>query len=99
VLFDVDVDGTLTPWAAPGDSLGHAEVIREVQAGYGAGSLTSQEAAVPEARGWATRTLAEVRSALESLPLVDGTGETVLSCRRRGMVPVLATLALSISTS
>ena len=94
-----DVDGTLTP-ASSGLHLagffGNVEVILEVQAGYGAGSLSSREAAVLEARGWATRTPAEVRGFLDSLPLVDGIAETVVWCRERGLVPVLATLAWDV---
>lgn len=78
-----DVDGTLTPTSSGqhlAELLGHAEVIREVQAGYGTGRLSSQEAAVLEARCWVTRTPVEVRGFLESLPLVDGISETVLWC-------------------
>jgi phosphoserine phosphatase len=54
-----DVDGTLTPTSSGqhlAEFLGHSKVIQEVQAGYGAGALSSQEAAILEARGWATRT-------------------------------------------
>jgi len=94
-----DVDGTLTPTSSGqhlAEFLGYAKVIQEVQAGYGAGTLSSQEAAVLEARGWATRTPMEVRGFLESLPLVDGIAETVLWCRRRGLAPVLATLAWDV---
>lgn len=94
-----DVDGTLTPTSSGqhlAEFLGHAKVIHEVQAGYGAGSLSSQEAAALEARGWATRTPTEVRGFLESLPLVDGIAETVLWCRQHQLAPVLATLAWDI---
>lgn len=94
-----DVDGTLTPTSSGqhlAEFLGHAKVVQEVQAGYGAGTLSSQEAAVLEARGWATRTPMEVRGFLESLPLVYGIAETVLGCRRRGLAPVLATLAWDV---
>jgi phosphoserine phosphatase len=94
-----DVDGTLTPTSSGqhlAEFLGHAKVIQEVQAGYGAGRLSSQEAAILEARGWASRTPTEVRGFLESLPLVDGIAETVLWCRRRGLAPVLATLAWDV---
>jgi phosphoserine phosphatase len=92
-----DVDGTPTSSGQHlVEFLGHAEVIREVQAGYGTGRLSSQEAAVLEARCWVTRTPVEVRAFLESLPLVDGISETVLWCRRRGMVPILATLAWDV---
>ncbi|MFG3602470.1 HAD family hydrolase [Micromonospora chersina] len=83
-----DVDGTLTPTSSGQhltEFLGYTKVIHEVQAGYGAGTLRSQEAAVLEARSWATRTPMEVRGFLESLPLVDGIAETVLWCRRRGL--------------
>ena len=94
-----DVDGTLTP-ASSGLHLagffGDVEVIQEVQAGYGAGSLSSREAAVLEARGWATRMPAEVRGFLDSLPLVDGIAETVVWCREQGLAPVLATLAWDV---
>jgi phosphoserine phosphatase len=94
-----DVDGTLTPTSSGqhlAEFLGHAKVIQEVQAGYGAGRLSSQEAAILEARGRASRTPTEVRGFLESLPLVDGIAETVLWCRRRGLAPVLATLAWDV---
>lgn len=92
----VDVDGTLVPGSSGqhlAEALGFAEVVRDVQAGYGAGTLSSHQAAVLEARCWATRTPAQVRRQLESLPLVDGIAETVLWCRRHDLVPVLATLA------
>lgn len=95
-----DVDGTLAPYTSSGrhlaEFLGHAEVFREVEAGYGAGTLSSQEAGVLDARGWATWTPAQVRGFLESLPLVDGIAETVLWCRRRELAPVLATLAWDV---
>jgi phosphoserine phosphatase len=67
-----------------------------VEAGYAAGILSSQEAGVLDARGWATRTPAQVRGFLESLPLVEGIAETVLWCRRRALAPVLATLAWDV---
>ncbi|MGW5666444.1 hypothetical protein [Micromonospora sp. NPDC003776] len=94
-----DVDGTLTPTSSGqhlAEFLGYTKVIQEVQAGYGAGTLSSQEAAVLEARGWATRTPMEVRGFLKSLPLVAGISEAVLWCRRRGLAPVLATLAWDV---
>jgi phosphoserine phosphatase len=95
-----DVDGTLVPYTSSGrhlaEFLGHAEVFREVEAGYAAGTLSSQEAGVLDARGWTRRTPAEMCGFLESLPLVDGIAETVLWCRRRGLTPVLATLAWDV---
>lgn len=94
-----DVDGTLTPTSSGqhlAESFGHVEVIRAVQEGYGSGLLSSQDAALLEARMWAARTPAEVCGFLESLPLVDGVAETVLWCRQRGLVPVLATLAWDV---
>jgi phosphoserine phosphatase len=94
-----DVDGTLTPTSSGkhlAEFLGHGKLIQEVQAGYGSGRLSSREAAALEARSWATRTPAEVRGFLEWLPLVDGIAETVLWCRQRGLVPVLATLAWDV---
>jgi phosphoserine phosphatase len=95
-----DVDGTLVPQISSAqhlaEFLGHAEVIRDVEARYGAGTMTSREAAVLHARGWAARTPAEIGGSLESLPLVDGIAETVLWCRRHELVPVLATLAWDV---
>jgi phosphoserine phosphatase len=92
-----DVDGTLVPHTSSGqhlaELLGHAEVVRDAEARYAAGTLTNREVSVLDARGWATRTPAEVRGFLESLPLVDGIAETVLWCRRHGLAPVLTTLA------
>ncbi|GIF62245.1 hypothetical protein Ais01nite_02800 [Asanoa ishikariensis] len=43
-----------------------------------------------DARGWASRSPAEVRGFLETLPLVEGIAETVDWCRRRRLVPILA---------
>lgn len=66
-----DVDGTVTPTSSGqhlAEFLGHVKVIQEVQASYGAGTLSSQEAAGLEAGGWATRMPMEVRGCLESLP-------------------------------
>ena len=92
-----DVDGTLVPNTSSGqhlaDLLGHAEVVRQAEDSYAAGILSNAEVSVLDARGWAMRTPAEVRGFLTSLPLVDGIAETVLWCRRHGMVPILATLA------
>jgi len=73
--------------------LGHAEAVREAEGRYAAGTLTNQEVSVLDARGWATRTPAQVHGLLETLPLVDGIAETVSWCRRHALVPVLATLA------
>ncbi|GAA0908409.1 hypothetical protein GCM10009557_83080 [Virgisporangium ochraceum] len=91
-----DVDGTLAPGSTGqhlAGALGSAGVVREIQAGYGAGLLDSHRAAVLEARCWATWTPAQVRRHLESVPLVDGIAETVRWCHRHDLVPVLATLA------
>jgi phosphoserine phosphatase len=92
-----DVDGTLVPHTSSGqylaDRLGHAEVVRRAEARYAAGALSNAEVSVLDARGWAGRTPADVRSFLHSLPLVDGIAETVAWCRRRELAPVLATLA------
>ncbi|WP_104105582.1 haloacid dehalogenase-like hydrolase [Nocardioides sp. 616] len=92
-----DVDGTLVPQTSSGqhlaDLLGHADVVREAEAGYAAGTLSNREVSVLDARGWAGRTPAHVRDFLESLPLVDGIAETVAWCRRQDLLPVLATLA------
>ena len=47
-----DVDGTLTATSSGqhlAEFFGYVKVIHEVQAGYGAGSLSSQEAAALEA--------------------------------------------------
>ncbi|GAA3265971.1 hypothetical protein GCM10020218_002460 [Dactylosporangium vinaceum] len=95
-LVFFDIDGTLAPTSSGlylAELFGSAEVVQEVHAGYGAGTLSSREAAILEARGWATFAPAQVWGFLESLPLVDGVAETVQWCRRRGLVPVLATLA------
>ena len=92
-----DVDGTLVPHTSSGqhlaESFGHAGAVREAEARYAAGSLSNQEVSVLDARGWATRTPAEVRALLDSLPLVDGIAETVDWCRQHDFAPVLATLA------
>jgi phosphoserine phosphatase len=95
-----DVDGTLVPRTTSAlhlaELLGLGEVMRELEAAYDAGTITSHEAAVVNARGWATRTPAEARGFLDSLPLVDGIAETVLWCRQHHLVPVLATLAWDV---
>ncbi len=81
-----DVDGTLVPRITSGqhlaEILGQADVGREVEASYAAGTLTSRDAAVVYARAWTGRQLAEVPGFLASLPLVDGIAETVDWCRR-----------------
>lgn len=92
-----DVDGTLVPRTSSGqhlaELLGHADVVREAEAGYAAGTLTNEQVCVLDASGWAARTPAEIRGLLESLPLVDGIAETVDWCRRHRLTPILATLA------
>jgi phosphoserine phosphatase len=92
-----DVDGTLVPNTSSGqhlaELLGHAEVVREAEAGYAAGILSNEQVCVLDARGWASRSPAEVRGFLESLPLVEGIAETVDWCRRHRLAPILATLA------
>ncbi len=98
VLFDVD--GTLVPYTSSGQHLaqflGHADIFRQVAAGYSAGTLSSEEAAVLDARGWATWTPKQVRGFLASLPVVEGIAEVVLWCRQQGLAPVLATLAWDV---
>ena len=92
-----DVDGTLVPHTSSGqhlaESLGHAEVVRQAEAGYAAGILSNEQVCVLDARGWASRSPAEVRAFLETLPLVEGIAETVDWCRRHRLAPILATLA------
>ena len=92
-----DVDGTLVPQTSSGqhvaELLGQADVVREAEAGYAAGTLSNQEVSVLDARGWAGRTPAQVRGFLGSLPLVEGIAETVAWCREQELAPVLTTLA------
>lgn len=92
-----DVDGTLVPGTSSGqhlaDLLGHADSLREAEAGYAAGVLTNQQVSVLDARGWTGRTPEEVARLLGSLPLVRGIDATVDWCRDHKLVPVLATLA------
>ncbi len=92
-----DVDGTLVPQTSSGqhlaELLGHADVVREAEAGYAAGALSNQEVSVLDARGWTGCTPAQVRGFLESLPLVEGITETVSWCREQDLAPVLTTLA------
>lgn len=92
-----DVDGTLVPRTSSGqhlaDLLGHGAVVRDAEARYAAGAMTNQEVSVLDARGWASRTPAEVRDFLTGLPLVDGIADTVDWCRRHDLAPILATLA------
>ena len=99
-LVFFDVDGTLVPRTSSGqhlaESLGHADAVREAEAGYAAGTLSNQQVAVLDARGWQARNPAQVRGFLESLPLVEGVEETVGWCRRQGLAPVLATLAWEV---
>jgi phosphoserine phosphatase len=95
-----DVDGTLVPHTSSGRHLaaflGHSQINDEVEAGYGAGTLTSAEAAILDARGWARRTPADVHGFLTSLPLIDGIDETLAWCRAHELVPVVATLAWDV---
>jgi phosphoserine phosphatase len=95
-----DVDGTLVPHTSSGqhlaESLGHAEALREAEAGYASGALSNQDVATLDARGWAMRSPAEIRRLLESLPLLDGIADTVRWCRRHALTPVLATLAWDV---
>jgi len=92
-----DVDGTLVPQTSSGqhlaDLLGHAEVVRQAEAGYAAGTLSNHEVSVLDARGWAGQTPTQVNGFLGSLPLVDGITATVAWCRENDLAPVLATLA------
>ncbi|MEU4238514.1 HAD-IB family phosphatase [Actinoplanes sp. NPDC026619] len=95
-----DVDGTLVPHTSSGRHLagflGHADVVQRAEDGYGAGTLTSAEAAVLDARGWASWTPADVHGFLTSLPLIDGIAETLRWCHAHDLTPVLATLAWDI---
>lgn len=94
-----DIDGTLVPQTSSGQHLanllGHAEAVREAEAGYVAGNLTNQQVSVVDARGWAGRTPNEISRLLGTLPLVHGIDVAVAWCRGHGLVPVLATLAWS----
>ncbi|HYN93537.1 MAG TPA: haloacid dehalogenase-like hydrolase [Pilimelia sp.] len=95
-----DVDGTLVPHTSSGqhlaELLGHAEVVRKAEAGYAAGILSNEQVCVLDARGWASRSPAQVRGFLETLPLVEGIGETVAWCRQHRLAPILATLAWDV---
>jgi phosphoserine phosphatase len=95
-----DVDGTLVHGTSSGqhlaDQLGHADALREAEAGYAAGALTNQQVSVLDARGWTGRTPEEVSRFLGSLPLVRGIEATVDWCRDHELVPVLATLAWDV---
>lgn len=95
-----DVDGTLVPHTSSGqhlaELLGHAEVVRKAEAGYAAGILSNEQVCVLDARGWASRSPAQVRGFLETLPLVEGIAETVAWCRQHRLAPILATLAWDV---
>jgi phosphoserine phosphatase len=96
-----DVDGTLVPHTSSGqhlaELLGHAEVVREAEAGYAAGILSNEQVSVLDARGWAMRTPAQVRGFLESLPLVDGIAEDVGDSRSD--LPLFAEVGLAVAVN
>lgn len=98
VIF-FDIDGTLT-WPPSSSSAGYlaertgnAARVAEAEAGYGAGRLSNQQVCDVDAAGFAGVSVEQVAAWLEDLPVIEGVAEAVRYCSRRGLYPVLASLA------
>jgi len=94
-----DVDGTLVPGTSSSvflaGFLGHRDELSAAEAAYAAGTMDNRQVSELDAVAWAGVPEQRVQGWLADLPLVPGIAETVAWCRRRGLVPVLATLAWS----
>ncbi|MER6713758.1 haloacid dehalogenase-like hydrolase [Streptomyces sp. NPDC000877] len=92
-----DVDGTLVPGTSSGvflaGFLGHRDELARAEGAYASGALDNRQVSELDAAGWAGTAERRVSGWLDGLPLVAGIAETVVWCRRNGLVPVLATLA------
>lgn len=94
-----DVDGTLVPGTSSSvflaGYLGHRDELAAAEAAYAAGTMDNRQVSELDAAAWAGVPEQQVQNWLAGLRLVRGIAETVAWCRRRGLVPVLATLAWS----
>lgn len=95
-----DVDGTLVPGTTSGaflaERVGHLDEMAAAEAAYAAGELDNEAVCHIDARGYAGLAVAAVTEWLEDLPLIGGIDEAVTECRRRGYIPVIASLAWDI---
>ncbi|RSM41714.1 haloacid dehalogenase [Actinoplanes sp. ATCC 53533] len=92
-----DVDGTLVPGTSSSvflaGYLGHRDELAAAEAAYAAGAMDNRQVSELDAAAWAGVPEQQVENWLTGLQLVPGITETVAWCRRRSLVPVLATLA------
>ncbi|MFF4260139.1 HAD family hydrolase [Streptomyces sp. NPDC001663] len=94
-----DVDGTLVPGTSSSvflaGFLGHRDELAKAEDAYASGALDNRQVSELDAAGWAGMSEEQISGWLDGLPLVSGITETVVWCRRNGLVPMLATLAWS----
>jgi phosphoserine phosphatase len=94
-----DVDGTLVPRTSSSvflaGFLGHRDQLAKAEDDYACGALDNRQISELDAAGWAGTRVEQITGWLDGLPLVSGIAQTVTWCRRKGLVPVLATLAWS----
>jgi phosphoserine phosphatase len=92
-----DVDGTLVPGGSSAQHLavrlGHLAAVRAAEDLWDRGLVSGEYCERLDAEAWSGRSLAEVGSWLDDLPLVDGIPEVLAWCRSHDLQPVLATLA------
>ena len=96
-----DIDGTLVTGTSVcqhlGDSLGHAEVIEELERRYASGEITNRHVAERLAEYYRDRSLLEIAESLESVPLIKGIAETFSVLRQNGLRILLATVTWSFA--
>ena len=95
-----DLDGTLAPNTTVclhlGPWVGHHE-IEELERLYDIGELTNVEVAERDAAYYKDRKRSEVWKQLEGLELIEGLEETVAWAKRQGLVPIVATVTMSLA--
>ncbi len=95
-----DLDGTLVPDTTVclhlGPWVGHQE-IEELERLYDLGEMTNVEVAERDAAFYKDRRRHEVWEQLEQLELIDGLADTVAWVKSQSLVPVIATVTMSLA--
>lgn len=95
-----DLDGTLLPKTTVclhlGPWVGHHE-IEELERLYDMGEMTNIEVAERDATFYKNRRRHDVWRHLEQLELMDGLEETITWLKTRSLVPIVATVTMSIA--
>jgi phosphoserine phosphatase len=91
-----DLDGTLVRGTSTclhlSRSLGHEDILSNLEDRYARGEISNAEVAEADARYYTGRPLTQIEEWLADIPLIEGLAQTVEALRRRGIPSIICTV-------